>query len=154
MQSVLYVVVIVSTALLFGNEFSIGFFIHPSLGRSDHRGFLPAIQVFARFFGTIMPIWMPLTLVLHLLLLCLTWHWPESQTLFLLAATVLWTIIIVFSVLGPVPINNEVISWNPGRLPDDWEQKRRRWDALNAARVLLIGAAFVALILAYRALPI
>jgi hypothetical protein len=51
MISAFFLILIISTALVFGNEFSVGFFIHPSLARVDHRAFLPAIQVFARFFG-------------------------------------------------------------------------------------------------------
>jgi uncharacterized membrane protein len=152
MISALFLVLIVSTALLFGNEFSVGFFIHPSLARVDHRAFIPAIQVFARFFGKIMPIWMTATLLLHLVLVSLTWHWPASHTVFLVCAVILWIIIIVFSVIGPVPINNRVKAWDIGRLPDDWETQRRRWDALNAIRVLLIGLAFVALLLSFKTL--
>ncbi len=152
MISALFFVLIVSTALLFGNEFSVGFFIHPSLARVDHRAFIPAIQVFARFFGKIMPIWMAATLLLHLVLVSLTWHWPASHTVFLVCAVILWIIIIVFSVIGPVPINNRVKAWDIARLPDDWEAQRRRWDALNAIRVLLIGLAFVALLLSFKTL--
>jgi hypothetical protein len=153
MISASFLVLIISTALVFGNEFSVGFFIHRSLARADHRAFLPAIQVFARFFGKIMPIWMPATLILHLLLLWLTWRWPASHTMFLLSAAILWVIIIVFSVLGPVPINDRVKVWNIDRLPDDWEVQRRQWDALNAIRVFLIALAFVALLLSFRVLP-
>jgi hypothetical protein len=108
MISAFFLILIILTALLFGNEFSVGFFIHPSLARVDHRAFLPAIQVFSRFFGKIMPIWMSATLVLHLLLLLLTWRWPASPTVFLVSAVILWVIVIVFSVTGPVPINNRV----------------------------------------------
>src|ERR1700730_11085124 len=108
MISAFFLILIISTALVFGNEFSVGFFIHPSLARVDHRAFLPAIQVFARFFGKIMPIWMPVTLILHLLLLWLTWRWPAIHTMFLVCAAILWIIIIVFSLLGPVPINDRV----------------------------------------------
>jgi anthrone oxygenase-like protein len=147
----LYFIVIVSTALLFGNEFSIGFFIHPSLTRAGHKMFLPAIQVFARFFGGIMPIWMAVTLLLHLLLLWLTWHWPADQTIYLVCATILWITIILFSVVGPVPINDRVKVWDIARLPEDWEIQRLRWDTLNAIRVFLIALAFVALLAAFKA---
>ena len=152
MISAFFFVLIVSTALLLGNEFSVGFFIHPSLARVDHRAFIPAIQVFARFFGKIMPVWMVATLLLHLVLVSLTWHWPASHTVFLVCAAVLWLIVIVFSVIGPVPINNRVKAWDIAQLPDDWEAQRRRWDALNAIRVLLIGLAFVALLLSFKTL--
>ena len=149
----LFMVLIVSTALILGNEFSVGFFIHPSLARADHRAFLPAIQVFARFFGKIMPIWMAGTLLLHLLLLWLTWQWPADHTVLLVSAVSFWIIVIVFSVIGPVPINDRVKAWDIAQLPDDWETYRRRWDRLNAIRVGLIGIAFLALVLSFKAWP-
>jgi hypothetical protein len=152
--SALFIILIVSTALVLGNEFSVGFLIHPSLARVDHRAFLPAIQVFARFFGKIMPIWMAGTLLLHLLLLWLTWQWPADHTVLLISAVFLRIIIIVFSVIGPVPINDRVKGWDIAQLPDDWEIYRRRWDKLNAVRVVLIGIAFVALVLSFRAFPL
>ena len=151
--SALFIILIVSTALVLGNEFSVGFLIHPSLARVDHRAFLPAIQVFARFFGKIMPIWMAGTLLLHLLLLWLTWQWPADHTVLLISAVFLWIIIIVFSVIGPVPINDRVKGWDISQLPDDWETDRRRWDRLNAIRVGLIGIAFLALLLSFKAWP-
>jgi hypothetical protein len=149
----LFIILIVSTALILGNEFSVGFFIHPSLARVDHRFFLPAIQVFARFFGQIMPIWMAGTLLLHLLLLWLTWQWPADHTVLLVSAVLLWIIVIVFSVIGPVPINDRVKGWDIAHLPADWEAQRRRWDKLNAIRVGFIGIAFVALFLSFKAWP-
>jgi hypothetical protein len=151
--SAFFLVLIVSTALLLGNEFSIGFFIHPSLDRANDRNFLPAVQVFARFFGKIMPIWMAGTLLLHLLLLWLTWRWPASHSVFLISSVILWIIVVVFSVIGPVPINDRVKAWDPAHPPDDWKSQRQRWDALNAIRVFLIGLAFVSLLLSFRALP-
>ena len=153
MISAFFLILIISTALLFGNEFSVGFFIHASLTRADHRAFLPAIQVFARFFGKIMPIWMSGTLLFHLSLLWLTWRWPACHTVFLISAVILWIIIVVFSIIGPVPINNRVIAWDVASLPGDWKSQRLRWDTLNAIRVLLIGLAFVALLLSFRAFP-
>jgi len=153
MMSAFFLFLILSTALLFGNEFSVGFFIHPSLSRIDDRAFLPAIQVFARFFGKIMPIWMAVTLLLHLLLLWLTWRWPADHTVFLVFAILLWIIIIVFSVIGPVPINDRVKAWDISSLPEDWKVQRRRWDTLNAIRVFLIGLAFLALLLSFKAFP-
>ena len=70
--------------------------------------------------------------------------------MFLICAVILWIVIIVFSVIGPVPINDQVKAWDIAALPEDWEAQRRRWDTLNAIRVILIGVAFVALLLSYR----
>jgi hypothetical protein len=114
--------------MLLGSEFSVGVFIHPTLARVDHERFLPAIQVFAALFGKIMPFWMGATLLLHLFLLVGTWSWPEFPTVLLPTATLLWLGIILFSVVGPVPINNQVKAWDNRKLPPDRQEQRRRWD--------------------------
>ena len=72
---------------------------------------------------------MAATELLHLILLGLTWDWPAPHTVLLLAATLLWLAIIVFSLVGPVPINDRVKSWD-----------------------LQIALAFLALILSYKTL--
>ena len=99
-----------------------------------------------------MPFWMAGTALLHLVLLVVMWHWPAMSTVLLLVATLLWLIIIIFSLVGPVPINNRVKAWDIRNLPPDWREQRRRWDQLNAIRVVLIAAAFVALVGSYRTL--
>jgi anthrone oxygenase-like protein len=150
----LFLILILSTAALLGNEFSVGVFIHPALARADHERFLPAIQVLAALFGKIMPFWMAATVLLHLILLGLSWDWPAAHTVLLLAATLLWLAIIVFSLIGPVPINDQVKAWDTQKLPPDWQERRQRWDRLNAIRVVMIALAFLALILSYKALGI
>jgi hypothetical protein len=149
-MEVLFLILICSTALILGNEFSIAVFIHPSLSRANHTSFLPAIQVFAKLFGKVMPFWMGATVLAHLIVLWLTWHWPSAGSAWLLLAAALWVAIVVFSVLGPVPINDRVKVWNLNELPIDWETQRRRWDQLNAIRVVLILVAFVALLLSFK----
>ena len=151
-MDVLFLILVVSTGTILGNEFSIGFLIHPALSRTDDERFLPAIQVFAKLFGKIMPFWMAGTALLHLVLLVVIWHWPAISTVLLLVATLLWLIIIIFSLVGPVPINNRVKDWDLRNLPPDWREQRRRWDQFNAIRVVIIAAAFVALVGSYRTL--
>ena len=146
----LFLILTCSTALILGNEFSIATFIHPGLSGANHKAFLPAIQVFAQLFGKIMPFWMGATGLLHLILLWLTWHWPGAGSAWLLLATILWVAIIVFSLLGPVPINDRVKGWKLNNLPADWESQRQRWDHLNAIRVAMILVAFVALLLSFK----
>ncbi len=146
----LFLVLILSTALVLGNEFSVAAFIHPSLARAGHLRFLPAIQIFASLFGKIMPFWMASTFVLHLVLLAATWRWPSLRSLLLCLAAAMWLVIIVFSLVGPVPINERVKAWTVDKLPTDWERQRRRWDAMNAIRVVMIAAAFMALVAAYK----
>jgi Domain of unknown function (DUF1772) len=149
-MEVLFLILILSTGALLGNEFSIGVFIHPALSRAGDERFLPAVQLFARLFGKIMPFWMAATFLLHLILLVLTWRWPALSTVLLLLATLLWLAIIVFSVVGPVPINNRVKTWDLQNLPPDWRQQRRQWDQLNSIRVVMIASAFLTLVGSYR----
>jgi hypothetical protein len=151
-MDVLFLILVVSTGTILGSEFSIGFLIHPALSRTDDERFLPAIQVFAKLFGKIMPFWMVGTALLHLVLLVVMWNWPAISTVLLLVATLLWLIICIFSVVGPVPINNRVKAWDIRNLPPDWREQRRRWDQLNAIRVVMIAAAFLALVGSYRTL--
>jgi Anthrone oxygenase len=148
----LFLILICSTALVLGNEFSIAVFIHPSLSRANHLNFFPAIQVFAKLFGNVMPFWMGGTVLVHLIVLWITWRWPAAHSLWLLLASLLWIAIVLFSVMGPVPINDRVKGWDLTKLPPDWEDQRRRWDQLNAIRVVLIVIAFVSLLLSYKSL--
>ena len=53
---------------------------------------------------------------------------------------------IVYTVLLPLPINNQVVHWQPESLPADWRELRRRWDALHAVRVGVLGLALVLLV--------
>ncbi len=98
-----YIVLIISTALVMGNEFSVAFFIHPSLSRAGHQRFIPAIQVFARLFGRVMPLWMTGTLLLHLALAWAEWTSHPKAALCTLYAAAVWIIVAVFSVIFPVP---------------------------------------------------
>jgi anthrone oxygenase-like protein len=149
-MEVLFLILILSTATLLGNEFSIGALIHPALSRSDHEQFLPTIQLFAKLFGKVMPFWMAATCLFHLVLLVLTWSWPAVSTVLLLTATLLWFVIIIFSIFGPVPINNRVKTWDLSNLPPDWREQRQHWDLLNGIRVAMIAAAFLALVASYK----
>src|SRR4029077_3668225 len=94
-----------------GKELRMGVWNSPVPCPADGEGFPPAIQVFAKLFGKIMPFWMVGTALLHLVLLAVTWNWPAISTVLLLVATLLWLIICIFSVVGPVPINNRVKAW-------------------------------------------
>jgi uncharacterized membrane protein len=150
--SLAFLILICSTALVLGNEFSIAAFIQPGLSRANHLNFLPAIQVFAKLLGKVMPFWMGGTVLAHLILLGITWRWPAAHSVWLLLASLLWIAVALFSVLWEVPINDRVKGWDVTKLPPDWEDQRRRWDRLHAIRVVLIVIAFLSLVLSYKSL--
>jgi hypothetical protein len=56
-------------------------------------------------------------------------------------------LVIVLSILLPVPINNKIAGWDFDRLPPDWRSMRQRWDLYHRVRVLLLVVALTLLIL-------
>jgi uncharacterized membrane protein len=71
-----------------------------------------------------------------------------------LAAFLLWMIFVMaFTVILNVPINNDVLSWDPAAPPAHWAQARDEWDRLNNIRTPIAILSFVLFIVAY-ALPL
>lgn len=50
---------------------------------------------------------------------------------------------IVLALVGTVPINKAVLTWNPSNPPKNWLGLIRRWENLDLARCLLAIAAFM-----------
>jgi hypothetical protein len=105
-----------------------------------------AAQTLAKVLGVVMPFWYALTFLLTLAL-TLVAHTTRSAPWWLaLAATVLFALISVYSVLLPVPINNQVARWQPDSVPANWRDLRRRWDVLHAIRVVFLLIALILLV--------
>lgn len=62
----------------------------------------------------------------------------------LAAAAVLAACAVVVSVTRNVPINRWVRSADPGRLPGDWQRRRRVWGVWNRTRGVLVVLALLA----------
>ncbi|HWY78579.1 MAG TPA: DUF1772 domain-containing protein [Verrucomicrobiae bacterium] len=127
-----------------GNEIAVAVFFHPAISRLEDPVHARAAQVLAKVLGTAMPFWYGLNFLLSLALTFVigtSWSAPRWMAL---SATVLFGLIIVYTILLPVPINNQVASWQPDSLPANWRELRRRWDMLHAIRV---GCLVVALVL-------
>ena len=58
----------------------------------------------------------------------------------------LLALISVYSVLLPVPINNQVARWQPDTVPANWRELRGRWDLLHAIRVVFLVIALILLV--------
>jgi hypothetical protein len=54
-------------------------------------------------------------------------------------------LMIVFSLLGPVPINNRIIQWTPQSLPANWKTQESRWDLYHWFRTCCLIAALALL---------
>lgn len=130
-----------------GNEFAVAAFVHPDLSHLDDRTHARSAQALARTFGRVMPVWYAATLVLNIAVVFMArtpWGVPWWLAC---ASAVLFAISIGYTILGLVPINNRVSTWDLDALPSDWREQRRRWDRLHEIRVVLLFAALVSLTL-------
>ena len=143
MPHLLQIVTTLCAALLVGNEFSVAVFFHPMLAGLPDTVHATAAKALARLFGRVMPFAYALVLILTALEALL--YRPLLQPpglLFLISAT-LWALSIIYTILGPVPINNRIALWDLDHLPENWRRDRKRWDQLHRLRVVLLLIALV-----------
>jgi uncharacterized membrane protein len=146
MNELLILPALLSAALMVGNEFTVGAFINPAYGRLPEQAQAYAARETARVFGRVMPFWMPANLILNILLVFPFGERYSASWWFYLTAAVLFAVVIVFSLVFPVPINNRIAAWDPEDLPNDWRELRRRWDKFHSVRIVLLLSALGCLI--------
>lgn len=132
--------------LLTGNELAVAL-IHPVLSDLPDSTHIASVQVIGRRYGRLMPIWMALCLLLCAIATISLPLWSLSQQ-FAAIATLLMFVSIVFSLVGPVPINDRIIRWQPQHLPSNWKHERDRWDQFHLIRVGMLAIAFICLVAA------
>lgn len=142
----LYVITVVIMGLMVGNELAVSAFVNPSLSQLNDTAHAPSAQSLARIYGRVMPYWYALVLILTVIV-AINLYQAQSEALWLAIVSIgLWVLSIVFTLIGPVPINNKVIDWDLEQLPPDWKDLRKQWDRLHAIRVTILFAAFVCLV--------
>jgi uncharacterized membrane protein len=142
----LEIVAIVVAGTMTGNEIAVAVFFHPRINRLEDTVHVRAAQTLASALGAAMPFWYALTFLLSLVATFVahtTWSTPWWLAL---GSTSLFAAMIVYSVLLPVPINNQIARWQPDSLPSNWRELRRRWDILHAIRVVFLVVALVLLV--------
>lgn len=146
MNELLTLFALLSAALMVGNEFTVGAFINPAFGRLPEQPQAYAARETARIYGRVMPFWMAGNLLLNILLIFPVAASYSAAWWFYLTAAVLFAVVIVFSLIFPVPLNNLIAAWNPEDLPNDWRELRRRWDKFHYVRIVLLLIALACLI--------
>jgi Anthrone oxygenase len=139
-------VAIVVAGTLTGSELAVAVFFHPRISRLDDAVHIRTAQTLAKVLGMVMPFWYALTFLLALALTFVAHPARSMQWWLALAATVLYALISVYSVLLPVPINNQVARWQPDSVPANWRDMRRRWDLLHALRVVFLVITLILLV--------
>ena len=142
----LEVAAIVVAGTLTGSEFAVAVFFHPRISRLEDAVHIQVAQTLAKVLGMVMSFWYPLTFLLALAVTLLA-HTSRSTPWWLaLTSTVLLALISLYSLLLPVPINNQVALWQPDSVPPNWRDLRRRWDLLHAIRVAFLIIALILLV--------
>jgi uncharacterized membrane protein len=144
---VLKTIAIAMAGLMVGNELSVSAFVHPRLSTLDDKSHAISVQSLARVYGKVMPFWYAIVLALSAVV-AIVLRSDSIATLLATTSTVLWISSIIFTLLFPLPINNQVIGWNLESLPENWKEQRQKWDRFHLIRVFIIIVAFVCLTVA------
>src|SRR6185369_9025126 len=142
----LEVIAVVVLGRLTGSEFAVAAFFHPRISRLEDAVHIQAAQTLAKVLGTVMSFWYPLTFLLALAVTFVAHTTRGTPWWLALASTVLFALISVYSLVLPVPINNQVARWQPDTVPANWRDLRRRWDLLHAIRVVFLVIALILLV--------
>ena len=131
-------IVVVVVLVMVGVEFSVSAFVNPSAWRLDPEPQAKMLSHFAAVLGKVMPVWYAAGL---LLLIAETWlHRAGSGRGFLLAASAIWPLTTLSTLVFLVPLNNLVIKAAPG-----WQEAHRTWDTRHRVRIVALAVAAVLL---------
>jgi hypothetical protein len=134
-------ITIVCVGLMVGNELAVSAFVNPAIWQLETVPQAQGLSILARSLGRAMPAWYGLCLVL----LALESFLHRNVWAPLLAATLIWAAVIVFTVTMLVPINNRIASLNTALPTPGWKRDHQKWDSLHRLRIPLLVIAFSAL---------
>jgi len=133
--------------LMCGSELNVAAFAHPTLNRQSVAVRIPVRSSFAVQLGRVMPFWMVGSTLLNLLLLFRFERLSTVSWRLAAIALAIQVAAVVFSLIGPVPINNRIAKWTPESLPNDWRNQEHRWDLYHGVRTVALLIAFALLVL-------
>lgn len=122
--------------LMVGSELSVSAFVDPTAWRLDSQPQAVFLSRYAAILGRIMPFWYGTGLVM---LIAETWINRQGQAFGLLvAASTLWFLTTLGSIVFLVPLNNRVIA-----ATGDWQAAHHLWDARHRIRVVVLALAAI-----------
>lgn len=147
-MTVLDMATIVCTGLMIGVEFAVSAFINPILSKLDRGAQGEAIRMFAAKLGFVMPFWYGLGLVLLLAETFVVRH--QAAVVPAAAASGIWVIVIVLTLLFLVPIANRLARAEAREMTPDEERSHRKWDRMHRWRVAALIAAMVIFLMSVK----
>jgi uncharacterized membrane protein len=138
---ILQTVAIVLLALVMGVFWGTWFTLTRSLETFDAAEFIHIGKTIIANVMTPMQILMPLTLVV---VAACAWLTPDKRsTAFYLqvVALLLAVVVLVITVGVEVPIDNQIKTWTPETVPENWLDLRARWQMFHTLRTFVSIAA-------------
>jgi hypothetical protein len=146
MFNALAVIAATVVGTMVGVEFAVAVFVNPIFLRLPAGPAIEARADGARVLGRVMPFWYVASLILTAGLAVATSG--GAATAAAIAAAALLVVSVVMSIALLVPIANRSATWTADNHPDDYREQTQRWDRLHYARVAVIVAAFVLVLVA------
>ena len=147
-MTVLDMATIVCTGPMIGVEFAVSAFINPILSKLDRGAQGQAIRMFAAKLGFVMPFWYGIGLVLLLAETFVVRH--QAAVVPAAAASAIWTIVIVLTLLFLVPIAHRLARAEGREMTADEEREHKKWDGMHRWRVAALTGAMVMFLLSVK----
>ena len=132
--------------LMCGSELNVAVVAHPALNRQPRDVHILMRSSLAALLGHVMPFWMVGSTLLNLLLLFPVGHLNQPAWRLAAIALTIQIFAVLFSLVGPVPINNRIAKWSLESIPEDWRQQEHRWDVYHWLRTAGLVVAFALLV--------
>jgi uncharacterized membrane protein len=101
-----------------------------------------------RNMAPVMTVLMPGTMLSIIPVLLFSYR-EQPMVFYLSAAALLFFLIAVLVTVGvEVPIVQQIVTWTPSTLPENWQQLRDRWMTFHVLRVIAGIASLVSLLVA------
>jgi hypothetical protein len=103
-----------------------------------------ATRLFAKRLGAFMPFWYGFAFLLLAAQSVVARH--QAGFAWIVAAAALWAVVIAFSVLVLVPINNRIVAMSTEAFEPSLRIQHARWNVLHHGRVAILLGAMVCLL--------
>jgi hypothetical protein len=137
---------ILCIGLLLGTEFAVSAFINPIVWQLDERAQAAATKLFAARLGKAMPFWYAVSLIFLIVEAVLYRH--QASLPLLIAACVIWAVVILQSVFFLVPIAHRMTHLAADSFPEAERQQYKKWDTRHRLRIAAVGASFLCFLIA------
>jgi predicted membrane protein len=129
-------------------EFGSYAFVHPVIRRLPQQHHVEVEKGLLKTFGRVMPVLMTLCVFLSISYAIKMNNFEGSAQIFRWASAGSFIAALVSTIMFNVPINLATGKWSAENPPDNWKEKRNRWEFFQALRSWLLLIGFVLLCVA------